>query len=212
MLERRTVQVDDVQADFEYKLSEVIRIGDYRTALGVPLLREGVPIGVIFLTRCSVRPFTDKQIELVQTFADQAAIAIENVRLFDAEQQRTHELSESLEQQTATSEVLNVISNSLTDTQPVFEAIVQSGLRLFPDAAISVALRDGDMVKLAAIAEPDPLALKRGGTDSLTRSRGSTCTARPFSIVGSSMFRKFGKRLLNLQQAAGISLPAATGR
>ena len=123
--------------------------------LGVPLMREGMAIGVIMLLRRTVRPFTDKQIELVTTFADQAVIAIENVRLFEAEQQRTRELTESLEQQTATAEILGVISNSLSATQPVFDAIVASGLKLFPGATVLVTLADGDQVKAAAVAAPD---------------------------------------------------------
>src|SRR5208282_24849 len=90
------IHVADLMADPDYKMLDMIKAGDVRTGLGVPLLREGTPIGVIFLARSEVRPFTDKQIELVQTFADQAVIAIENARLFDDVQKRTEELSASL--------------------------------------------------------------------------------------------------------------------
>src|SRR5207245_943485 len=97
-------------ADPDYTWVEAQKLGGYRTILGVPMMREGTPIGVLTLTRSDVRPFTDKQIELVTTFADQAVIAIENVRLFDEVQARTRELQESLEYQTAISDVLEVIS------------------------------------------------------------------------------------------------------
>ena len=96
-LEARTIHLPDCMADPEYAWSESQKVGGYRTMLGVPLLREGIPMGVMALTRSSVRPFSDKQIELVTTFADQAVIAIENVRLFEAEQKRTLELTTSLE-------------------------------------------------------------------------------------------------------------------
>jgi GAF domain-containing protein len=92
----------------EYALTEQRKVGGYRTVLGVPLIREDTLVGVIILTRNAVQPFAEKQIELVKTFADQAVIAIENVRLFEAEQQRTRDLTESLEQQTATAEVLRL--------------------------------------------------------------------------------------------------------
>src|SRR5262249_52115270 len=119
-LTARTVHLPDCLADPEYQWLESQKIGGFRTMLGVPLLREGSPIGVIRLTRSAVAPFSDREIELITTFADQAVIAIENVRLFEAEQQRTRELAESLEQQTATSEVLRVISSSPGELEPVF--------------------------------------------------------------------------------------------
>src|SRR6516165_1974989 len=97
LVEGRVVHITDVAADPEYTFVEARRLGDYRTILCVPMLREGVPIGLLILTRSEVQAFTEKQIELVTTFADQAAIAIENVRLFEAEQERTHELTISLE-------------------------------------------------------------------------------------------------------------------
>src|SRR5262245_27249391 len=124
ILEGNIVQIPDVLADPEFTFIESAKLGGVRTMLGVPLLRNGMPIGVIVLQRTTVRPFTDKQIELVNTFADQAVIAIENVRLFDEVQARTRELSEALEQQTASSEVLEVISSSPGDLKPVFEAML----------------------------------------------------------------------------------------
>jgi two-component system, NtrC family, sensor kinase len=130
LLEGRVVHIPDVRADQEYTFVEAQRLGDFRTVLGVAMLREGIPIGVLALTRSKVRPFSDKQIELVETFADQAVIAIENVRLFEAEQQRTRELTESLEQQTATSEVLRVISSSPSNLDPVFQAILANATRI----------------------------------------------------------------------------------
>ncbi len=128
--ERRTIHSYDVLKETGYELIDLIKRQGYRTVLAVPMLREGVLRGVITILKTNVEPFTDKQIEMVETFADQAVIAIENVRLFEAEQQRTRELCESLAQQTATSEVLRVISSSPGDLGPVFQAMLENATRI----------------------------------------------------------------------------------
>jgi two-component system, NtrC family, sensor kinase len=128
-LERRTIHIHDVQADPEYSFGAK-DIEAFRTVLTVPMLKGDDLLGVILTYRLEVRPFTDKQIALVETFADQAVIAIENVRLFDEVQARTHELSESLEQQTATAEVLSVISSSPGELEPVFRAMLENAVRI----------------------------------------------------------------------------------
>jgi two-component system, NtrC family, sensor kinase len=150
LLERKSVQVNDVLADPEYTMIEFQKRAGFRTVLAVPLLREGNPIGVLLLLRSIARPFTDKQIELVETFADQAVIAIENVRLFDEVQARTRDLSESLEQQTASSEILSVISGSPTVVQPVLDAIVRTAVTLCASYDAVILLRDGDDLRIAA--------------------------------------------------------------
>src|SRR5262249_22542814 len=134
-LEGRPVHVVDYFADpeLEWRVDpqwrEAQRIGKYRTALGVPLLREGVPIGVLAMTRSSVRPFSDKQIELATTFADQAVIAIENVRLFDEVQARTRELAHSIEGLRALGEVTQAVSSTL-DLETVLSTIVAKAVQL----------------------------------------------------------------------------------
>ena len=130
LLDGKIAHIADVLADSEYTFFEAQQKAGYRTLLGVPLLREGKVIGVMVLSRTTVRPFTDRQIALATGFADQAVIAIENVRLFDELQARTREVSETLEYQTATGDVLNVISRSPFDLQPVLDTIVQIAARL----------------------------------------------------------------------------------
>jgi two-component system, NtrC family, sensor kinase len=149
-LEGRTIHIPDVLADPEYHLTDYQKKFGYRTNLGVPLLREGVVIGVLALTRDEVNPFTDKQIELVTTFADQAVIAIENARLFEQVQARTRDLSESLEQQTATSEVLRTISSSPGELEPVFEAMLENAVRICGAKFGNLWLREGDALRAAA--------------------------------------------------------------
>ena len=167
VLEGKSVHVIDAQADQNPELVRRSRSGNIRTLLGVPLQREGMPIGVLLLQRSIVQPFTDKEIGLAETFADQAVIAIENVRLFEAEQQRTRELSELLEQQTATSEVLRVISSSPSDLEPVFEAMLQNSVRICEAGFGQMFLCEGDNVRpVATVGVPTALVEfdKRRGT------------------------------------------------
>ena len=150
VLEGRAIHIPDVLADPKYRATRYQELSGYRSVLCVPLLRDGTTIGTFSLSRDEVTPFTDKQIEMVETFADQAVIAIENTRLFEAEQQRTRQLTEALEQQTATSEVLQVISSSPGDLQPVFESLLRNATRLCKAKFGTLYFQEGVGLRLVA--------------------------------------------------------------
>ena len=150
IVDRQPIHVHDLasESDEEFPLGKIYqKRGGHRTNLGIPLLREGVPIGVIAIRRMEVRPFSDKQIALLKTFADQAVIAIENVRLFQELQARNRDLTEALEQQTATSEILRVIASSPTDLQPVFQTILDNAVRLCEAQNGAVFRFDGEVFR-----------------------------------------------------------------
>ena len=162
LLERKAVQISDVLADAEYTHAEYQKKAGYRTFLGVPLLREGLPIGVLSLCRRTVRPFSEKQIELVSTFADQAVIAIENVRLFDEVQAKTRDLTELLQQQIATAEVLKVISSSAFDLQTVLDTLVKFAVTLAGARTGTIFQRRGDLFHITAEYGRSPEMLAHG--------------------------------------------------
>jgi two-component system, NtrC family, sensor kinase len=175
-LERRTIHVADLQADPEYTYA-LRDVQPIRTALGVPMLRDDDPIGIIILYKLKVQPFTDRQIELIKTFADQAVIAIENGRLFTELQARNRELTEALEQQTATSEVLQVISRSTFDLQSVLDTLIESATRLCGAQRGALMQRDADSYRGVAFHNVSPDLIDFLKTHPVTPGR-QTITAR----------------------------------
>ena len=172
LLAGKAVQIADVEADPEYTFTEGQRAGGFRTVLAVPLEREGETIGVIVLCRPKVHPFTDKQIALVQNFAAQAVIAIENARLLNELRQRTTDLTErtadlteALEQQTATSELLQVISSSPGDLEPVFATMLEKAVRICDASFGNIYRWDGEALHLLATQNTPPAF-----AEALTRS------------------------------------------
>ncbi len=155
--------------EMDPKVRETIRnaagpnssIGQIRSTLAVPMTRDGVVVGVMVIARSQTGPFPPRQIDLLRTFADQAVIAIENARLFDEVQAKTADLSESLQQQTATAEVLKVIASSPTDVMPVLDAIVESACKLCEASDAYVALKDGDYLVFQTHHGSIPVAWKR---------------------------------------------------
>jgi len=178
ILTRSTVHIPDTRMDPEYVYQDVAQTADYRSVLSVPMLRDGRAIGAISVFRDAPEPFPDIQIELLKTFAEQAVIAIENVRLFTELGARNRALAEALEQQTATSQILRVISQSPTDVQPVFDTIAAAALKLCRASSAIVVTFDGELTNLAALADVSP-----EGADALRRryprpASRATATAR----------------------------------
>ncbi len=161
VLDRRTIHVRNAQsATAERRYPGLKHIPHLRTMLAMPLLQDGAAVGLIIIWRARVRPFTAKQIELLRTFANQAAIALENERLAQALAARNAELTEALEQQTATSEILRVISSSPTDIQPVFDTIVRSAATLCAATTAGLFRFDGSLIHLGAYHNWDPEMLE----------------------------------------------------
>ena len=178
LLERATVHIIDAQTDPEYKLPNILELSGHHSMIGTPLLREGSPIGVFGLARLAVRPFTEKQIELLTTFADQAVIAIENARLFDEVQARTRDLTKSLEQQTATSQVLQVISSSPGELEPVFQAMLENATRICEANFGSLVLFERQYVPAGC-----PIQCAGSFVEGLTQNPFFRSRRRPLSVA-----------------------------
>ena len=203
ILDRRTVHVEDLAAevDREFSGAKLLRATGQHTTLATPLLREGVPIGGILIRRLETRSFSDRQIKLLETFAAQAVIAIENVRLFKELQERNAELREALEHQTATSEVLGIISRSPTDVQPALDAIVESAARVCGVDDVLLRLQQGNMLTVRAhfgsipigraevsVDDPTFLWIRQHGTLHIQDTRAAL---NDFPVLGSAGWRSW---------------------
>src|SRR6266446_3981011 len=155
----RAVVIPDVLQDREFQLTEIVRVTDFRSVMSVPMLRGGKPIGAVTVTRAAAAPFPDTQVALLQTFADQAVIAIENVRLFKELQTSNRDLTTALEQQTATAEILRVISTSPTDLQPVLDALAKSAVHFCGAYDATLFQVDGETYRVVAHHGPIPFPL-----------------------------------------------------
>jgi GAF domain-containing protein len=211
-IDRQTLAVEDTREllETEYPLTrEFSRRFGHRSAVATPLVRQGAAIGALFVRRAEVRAFSDAQIALLQTFADQAVIAIENVRLFKELQTKNASLTEALEQQTATADILQVISRSPTEVEPVFEAVVTSAARLCEAHDVAMLLVDGDDLRVVAGVGPLYLSIPRDFTIPLTRGSAATRAVVDRAIVhihdfvaeseeeypvGRELARRFGHR------------------
>jgi GAF domain-containing protein len=184
-VDRQPIHIHDLQdcVDEFPDGAKMARILGHRTMLAVPLLRDNEAVGAIFIRRMEVKPFTNKQIELLTTFADQAVIAIENVRLFDEVQARTRDLSESLEQQTVTSEVLKVISSSPGDLQPVFDAILANATELCGARFATLRLSEGDQLRTVNLYNAPAALVEHWRSTPLVRPH-------PESALGRAAFTK----------------------
>ena len=202
VIERQTIHIHDITAvenEFPESTARAKRAG-VRTMLTTPLLREGIAIGVIHIRRTEVRPFSDTQIKLLETFADQAVIAIENVRLFKELQERNAELREALERQTATAEVLGIISRSPTDVQPVLDAIVESAARVCGIDDVVLRLHEGNAMvarahfgsipigRVRSIDEPQVRWIREHGTLHIPDVRAQNDFPTMDSVTGARTF------------------------
>ena len=205
---KQVVQIADVRAVAGYVdnpvQAPVVQLAGVRSKLSVPILKEEELIGVIEIDRQEIRPFTDKQVELVQNFAAQAVIAIENTRLLNELRQRTHDLSESLEQQTATSEVLKVISSSPGELEPVFEAMLANAVRICGAKFGNLFLREGDGLRAVAFHGAPQAYVEE-------RRRNPVLHPNPATTLGRAMATKQPVQIADIQAYEPDTIDAASG-